>query len=444
MSMVIYIINGMLVDGLGVVLRVGVDVVIDGDFIVVVGAFADVVFCVLVVVRVVDAMGLLVLFGLIDAHCYIIFDDVWLNDELFFYCLVIIVALLIVFNLRKFLLVGVMLIMDFDMVMGIGLQVCDVVDSGVFDGSCICMGVQVLFIFVGGIVGCLIFDIGEVGYAAVVNIVYEMVIIIWWYIKYGVDWIKIHVMGLIFIQRGELQVWKRDEMKVVCEIVYELGVFVMVYCCNVFLICDAAWVGVDLILYVLFIDDEGFQVVIDQGVAICFMFIFLVNLVDYGEWVGVGVGMREIFWGEIKVIAVMMRYVYDVGVLFLCGFESGFVLMFYGYWYVCELEVFVNELGLLLVEVIVCVTRNNVIVMRMMGQFGFVVEGYWVDVLVVDGDLVRDVTLFQDCSWLWVVISWGCFVDLMVPWLQWIFFVGEYVNNWLVEMLIYEWVKGFD
>jgi imidazolonepropionase-like amidohydrolase len=148
--------------------------------------------------------------------------------------------------------------------------------------------------------------------------------------------------------------------------------------------------------------------------------------------------MQDIFRGEIKATAAMIRSAYDAGVPILCGSESGFALTPYGHWHAREMEVFVEELGLSPLEAIACATRNNAIAMQMQGELGVVESGARADVLVVDGDPASDVTVLQDRTRLRAVISRGALVDLDQPWPERRQIPREKVSNWAADILTYE------
>lgn len=428
--------GGALLDGTGAAPVADTDVVIRGDEIVAVGPSgtldvpADAV--------TVDAAGATVMPGLIDAHCHITFDDVQSNDELFFHRSPTTAAMVTLFNLRKLLLAGVTALMDPDTFAGIGPDVRDVVESGAFPGPRIATGVQALLTSVGGTAGRLIPDQGTVGYAAVVSTRDEMVTETRRQIKYGADWIKIHATGSIPTKSGELQVWTLDEMKAVCDTAHALGVPVTAHCRNASSTRDAALAGVDLILHASYMDDEGLEAIVAAGAAICPTFTFLANLADHGAAVGAGAGMQDVFRGEIKATAAMIRKAYDAGVPILCGSESGFALTPYGHWHAREIEVFVHELGLSPAEAISCATKHNAIAMKAEGELGVVARGYRADVLVVDGDPAADVTRLQDRSNLRAVVSRGSLVDLDAPWPERGKLAGEKVANWAQLPLTYE------
>jgi imidazolonepropionase-like amidohydrolase len=442
MAPVIHIVNGALIDGTGSDPVPATDVVLSGDSIVAVGPTGTLADRVPDGATVIDATGASILPGLIDAHCHVTFDDVQSNDELFFHRPAATAAMLTLFNLPKLLRAGVTSMFDPDTVSGIGPQVRDVVESGAFPGPRIKTGVQALLTSVGGTAGRLIPDEGHVGYARVVNTIDEMVIETRRHIKQGADWIKIHATGSIPTRQGELQVWTLDEMKAVCDTAHALGVPVTAHCRNASSTRDAALAGVDLILHASFVDDDGLQAIIDRGAAICPTFTFLANLADFGERVGAGAGMQDIFRGEIKATAAMIRRAYDAGVPILCGSESGFALTPYGHWHARELEVFVNELGLTPVQAIACATKNNALAMRMQGELGCVAEGYRADVIVVDGDPSADITILQKRDALRTVVSRGELVDLAQPWPERRRIPGEKVGNWAAEVLTYERAIG--
>lgn len=440
MAGALHITNGTLVDGTGAEPVPGVDVVIDGDAIVAVGPTGSL--AVPAGATPLDATGATIMPGLIDAHCHVTFDDVRSNDQLFFHRPPATAAMVTLFNLPKLLLAGVTSIMDPDTVMGIGPEVRAVVDAGAFPGPRIRTGVQALLTAVGGTAGRLIPDEGAVGYAAVVNTVDEMVTETRRQIKRGADWIKIHATGSIPTQAGELQVWTLEEMKAVCDTAHALGVPVTAHCRSASSTRDAARAGVDLILHASFMDDEALEAVVAHGAAICPTFTFLANLAEYGERVGAGAGMQDVFRGEIKATAAMVRKAFDAGVPVLCGSESGFALTPYGHWHARELEVFVAELGLTPVEAIMCATRSNAIAMRMVGELGVVAPGYRADVLVVDGGPERDVRVLQDRRNLRAVVSRGVPVDLTQPWPARARIPGEEVANWATQVLTYDIATG--
>ena len=428
--------HGTVIDGTGADPTPDTAVLVDGDEITAVGA--DAVAAAPADAARIDATGLTVMPGLIDAHCHATFDDVQSNDELFFHREPVRTTLLAAHNMPKFLLAGVTSIMDPDTAHGMGPALRDAIEAGVVEGPRMATGVQALLTSVGGTAGRLIPDDGQVGYAQVVNTRDEMVTWTRRHIKQGADWIKIHATGSIPTRPGELQVWSFDELKAVCDTAHELEVPVTAHCRNASSTLDSARAGVDLILHGSFMDEPALDAVVEAGAAVCPTFTFLANLADHGPTVGAGVGMRDIFRGEIEATAAIMRKAYDLGVPLLCGSESGFALTPYGHWHARELEVFVRDLQLTPLEAITCATANNALAMRLEGRLGTIETGRLADVVVVDGDPSADVTVLQDRSNLRHVISRGVPVDLDRPWPSRKPMAGEKVANWADEILTWD------
>ena len=392
--------------------------------------------------EIVDVSGCTVMPGLVDAHVHATFDDVSSNDELFHHRDPATAALVAGFNLRKLLLAGVTSILDPDTIFEIGPSLREAVDAGVVEGPRISTGVSALLTSVGGTAGPMIPDEGRAGYAQVVNTRDDMVTWTRRHIKRGADWIKIHATGLIPNRSGEVDVWTEDEMRVVCETAHALGVPVAAHCRSASSTIAAARAGVDLILHASFMDDAGVEAVVESGAALCPTFTFLANLADHGHRVGAGIGMQDIFRGEIEATATSIRAAHEAGTPILSGSESGFALTPYGHWHARELEVLVEAVGLTPLEAIRCATANGAIAMRREGELGTIEVGRVADLLVVDGDPSLDVTVLADRNNLRRVVSRGGFVDLDRPWPERAPIPGERVRSWASSILTQEVAKG--
>jgi imidazolonepropionase-like amidohydrolase len=432
----VLITGGDLIDGTGAAPRPATDVLTRADEIVAVGPEA--VNAAAATAERIDAAGSTVMPGLVDAHVHCTFDDVMSNDELFFHRDPATAALVTGFNLPKLLRAGVTSMLDPDTLFEMGPAIRNAVDAGVIEGPRLSVGVQALLTSVGGTAGALIPDEGMVGYARVVNTPDEMVAWTRRHIKAGADWIKIHATGRIPNKAGELPVWTEEELRVVCDTAHDLDTPVSAHCRDAASTERAARAGVDLILHASFMDEAGLEAVVEAGAALCPTFTFLANLADHGAAVGAGEGMRDIFRGEIEATGKMMRRAFDAGVPLLCGSESGFVLTPYGHWHAREMEVFVDVLGLTPLEAITCATANGGLAMRRPGELGVVAEGYVADLLVVDGDPSRDVTVLADRDNLRAVISRGRPVDLDRPWPERGPLPDERVAAWAQDVLTRE------
>jgi imidazolonepropionase-like amidohydrolase len=139
--------NGTIVDGTGAAARAGA-VLVEDDRIVAVGDEAT-RSAVGEITRI-DARGMTVMPGLIDAHCHLSFDDAQSNAEIFFHRRNALSALVAAYNARKVLRAGVTSILDPDSVYECTIDVRDAIETGVVEGPRIACGAYALMTSVGG------------------------------------------------------------------------------------------------------------------------------------------------------------------------------------------------------------------------------------------------------------------------------------------------------
>lgn len=409
----VLIVNGQVIDGTGAAPR-NESVLISGGRIEALGAAADAAATQRPAVTRIDARGCSVMPGLIDGHCHISFDEPNSNDELFFHRRHGLAAIVAAQNARKVLQAGVTSILDADSIFEIGVDLRDAVDAGIVPGPRIATGSYALWTSVGGTAGRLIPDQGVMGYGKVVSGDAEIVAEVRRQIKHGVDWIKVHVTGLVprHPLRGEVKSWSRDELKLVCDTAHDLGIPVQGHCRGADSIADCVAAGMDLILHATLMDEAALEAVVRSRTPLMPVLTFQANLADFGAAVGADATVREMFRREIADSAAMLRRAYDAGVPLLCGSESGFSITPYGDWHYRELEIFVRDLGLTPLQAIQCATQTNAFAMRMRGEIGEIAPGKQADLLVVEGDPSRDVTVLGVRDKLKHVLLAGRDVDL--------------------------------
>lgn len=406
--------GGTLIDGTGSPARPGEDVLLRDGRVAALGASAaagaD------AATEVVEAAGRTVMPGLIDAHTHLTFGEPTGNDELFHHRTEAYSSMLSAYNARKVLRAGVTSVLDADCLWNIGVELRDAIESGIVEGPRMRAGGQALMTMLGGTAGRMIRDEGTTGYATVVTGRDVMVNEIRRQIKYGVDWIKIMVTGLIPSMKGpEVKVWNLDELRTVCDTAHELNTKVVAHCRNSDSTRDAARAGVDLIYHASYVDDEALEAVVEAGSALCPTFTLLGNLVDYGAKIGTAPELLDVFRAEIEVTARQLAKAHAAGVPFLAGSETGFAVTPVGEWHARELEMFVEYMGMTPMEAIVAATRNGAFAMRAEGELGTLEVGRIADVLVVDGDPLRDVRVLQDKERLVEVIKDGRRIDIVTP-----------------------------
>ena len=363
--------------------------------------------------RVIDLKGKTLMPGLIDAHCHISFDEPRSNDELFFHRREGLAAIIAGTNALKVLQSGVTSFFDADSLYSVGVDLRDAIESGVIVGPRMAVGGNALLTSAGGTAGRLIPDEGKRGYGAVVTSKDEIILEIRRQIKMGVDWIKIHVSGMVPRQssEGELKAWSLDELKLACDTAHELGIPVVGHCRGADSVKDALLAGFDMILHGTYMDEEGLEIMIERNVPLVPTFTFQANLIDYAEKMEASTDYKDIFEKEIQDNVPIFKKAFEAGVPFICGSESGFSVTPYGDWHYKELEVFVDKLGLTPLEAITCATKNAASAMKR-DDIGLIAEGKIADLLVVDGDPSKDVTVLGNKNRIEHVFLNGKDIDL--------------------------------
>ena len=293
-------------------------------------------------------------------------------------------------------------------------------------------GGNALVTSVGGTAGNMIPDRGRNGYAFGVASKDEIVAEVRREIKAGANWIKVHVTGLLpgKAGQGEVQVWSNEELETVCKAAHDLGIPVVGHCRGSESTKNAAEAGFDMILHATLMDDAAVETIIKHNVPIVPTFTFQANLADWGEKIGSDPALKDIFRREIEDSAKTIRACYDEGVPLLCGSESGFALTPYGEWHHRELEVFVDDFDLTPLHAIQCGTQAGALALQMEGQVGEIGEGKLADVIVIDGDPSKDVSILGDKSKLKHVFTGGRAVDLDYKPLERKPISGWRVNAW--------------
>jgi imidazolonepropionase-like amidohydrolase len=365
----------------------------------------------------IDATGHTVLPGLIDAHCHISFDEPFSNDELFFHRREGLAAIVAAYNARKVLRSGVTSFFDADTIFSVSLDLRDAIEAGITEGPRMTCGGNALFTSVGGTAGMLVPDEGAVGYLKVTRTRDEIVTEIRRQAKRGVDWIKIHVTGLIPRQRaeGEIQVWNRGELLLAADTAHELGLPIVGHCRNASSTRDAAMAGFDMILHATFMDEPALAAVIDHKVPIVPTLTFQAVLAEHGEAIGASAFLQDVFKREIAGSAGALRAAYDAGVPILCGTESGFSITPYGEWHWRELKVLEDDMGLTPEQALICATREGARAIGRYGELGTLEAGLPADILVVAGDVTRDLTLLGRPDGIAHVFKDGARIDIETP-----------------------------
>jgi imidazolonepropionase-like amidohydrolase len=172
----------------------------------------------------------------------------------------------------------------------------------------------------------------------------------------------------------------------------------------------AARAGVDSIEHATYANDDTLKRIRDQGLFLVPGLRYLYSIVENGPRFGITAqligdsGLRE----EIKQAADTYRRARDLGIRMCPGGDFGFAWCPRGE-YAKDIQVFVDIIGFTPPEAIAAATRWGAELMRMQDRIGTLTPGKLADLIVVDGDPLRDIAVLQDRTRL-AVMKGGRFV----------------------------------
>lgn len=411
--------DAQLIDGTGA-LPLRASVLVEGDKIAAVGAEADECAARLGGVQRFNASGMTVMPGLIDGHVHSTFDNAAGHDELFYHRRPGMAALTAVPNLRRMLTSGLTGFFDADSLFDLGVDLKEAVQYGVIEGPRMAVGGYALMTSVGGAAGRLMPDTGTMAYARMLSGKDQIVAEVRRQIKLGVDWIKVHVTGSFAHRRaeGEFITFTMEELRTICDIAHDYGIPVAGHCRSAKSVKFACEAGFDQIIHATLMDEAAVEALVKHKAMVVPALTFQANLAEFGDAISASPMMQDLFRKEIENSAEMFHKAFKAGVPLVCGSESGFSVTPYGDWHYRELEVFVKYLGLTPLEAIKCATQYGALVLRMKDQVGVIAPGRLADLIVVDGDPARDVTVLGQRDRLRMVMLGGRQIDLARPELE--------------------------
>jgi imidazolonepropionase-like amidohydrolase len=169
---------------------------------------------------------------------------------------------------------------------------------------------------------------------------------------------------------------------------------------------NALRAGYDTLEHGTFMDDEALDLLLDRNTpvvpALQFEHASAVPSPEFGMGQRVIDGHKETLEGG----AESARRILKAGGRLGMGGDYGFAWIPHGD-YARELSFFVKYVGLSPLEVLRCATCTGAEIMGREQEFGTLEPGKLGDVLVVDGDVVADISLLEDRSRILAVLQGG-------------------------------------
>ena len=175
--------------------------------------------------------------------------------------------------------------------------------------------------------------------------------------------------------------------------------------------------GVDFIGHANFLDDEAVEMLADArdrlfvgpGIA------WEIQLLERGHEIGLSRAMMEArgYQRELDETISAVKRLREAGVRLLIGGDYGLSITPHGT-NAKDLEYFVDLFGMSPGEALLCATRDGGLAMDPSGMLGTLEVGTMADLVIVDGDPTRDITVLQHEERIVAVMKAGrLFTDLL-------------------------------
>ncbi|CAN5824130.1 amidohydrolase family protein [soil metagenome] len=169
---------------------------------------------------------------------------------------------------------------------------------------------------------------------------------------------------------------------------------------------NALRAGFDTLEHGTFMDQEALELLLERDVpvvpALQFELASVVHGPDFGMPQAVIDGHKETLEGGAESARMILRAGGRLGM----GGDYGFAWNPHGN-YARELTFFVRQVGFTPLETITCATKTGAEIMGRGQEFGTVEPGKLADLLVIDGDVLADISLLEDRSKFLAVLQGG-------------------------------------
>src|SRR5258707_118375 len=253
----------------------------------------------------------------------------------------------------------------------------------------------------------------EFSFGAVVSGPEEMRSTVRMFLKYGVDTVKLNLSGeYIAGIPAEFTPMTDGEIAVAVSEARLRGKRVAGHARSCGSVKQCVRHGIDIIFHASFTDEEALDMLeankdkhfVAPGIA------WLINTSYHpAEWgITPEIAKRMGYHRELETAIESLKKMHQRGIRILPGGDYGFAWIKHGT-NAKNLEYFVKYLGFTPMEALVAATKYGGEIMMRPDELGCVKEGYFADLLLVDGDPLANIAVLQDPNRLLAVMKNGVF-----------------------------------
>jgi len=356
--------------------------------------------------------------GLVDGHTHLSFGEAQSEEELAFYGSVEYRAIRAGYLAGKALRAGVTSAHEASSSYNISVAIRDAIQAGMVEGPRLSaagrqitthQGLEDPFpswvAFPSGVPGVLVRNQDEILEAVRLQV------------KDGVDVVKVSGSADAAFTNAPLSgaAFRQEELDLLADEVHRLERHCSIHARTAESVRLAARAGFDWIFHASFMDDEGLDLVGERGIPIVPTLTLLVNIVDASHN-RFGVGGADAFKHEIDAASEILSRAHREGITIVAGSESGLSIVPFGEWHAREMEIFVTHLGMSPLEAIKSATSSAALTLPAYAmEIGALEAGRRADILVVQGDPLKDISILQRRNLYELVIKDGRSVELTPP-----------------------------
>jgi imidazolonepropionase-like amidohydrolase len=349
-------------------------------------------------VTTVDASGLTVMPGMIDAHVHMTYGEGRTAEELDVYSGPEWSAIRAVWNARKVINAGVTTIIDPGGTYFVGVAVREAIINGMFPGPRICCAGRHISAD-GGFADYFPSWLGMPSSAEGVlcGTKDEMLREVRRQVKNRVDFIKLS--GDSQAQEKNMAAgpcFTEEEFAAMIGMAHQLGRKVATHARHAETIAMAVRNQIDWIYHASHLRRQDVGRVRDSATYLCPTLTFAQNIIDWGADCGSTQAHIDLRKREVEGLVRTYTMAREAGIPIMSGTESGFSMCPYGDWHGRELELLVTLCGLSPMEAIVAATATNARAIGWEQDVGTLEVGRYGDLLLLDGNPLDDIRLLQN------------------------------------------------